>query len=67
MKFKEISIKGKKSWIDENGKRRQKTKKFFQTINPFNRNDDGTVKTEKQILSELVKMRNEWMRMERTK
>lgn len=67
MKFTEISIKGKKSWIDESGKRRQKTKKFSQTINPFNRNDDGTVKTEKQIMSELVKMRNDWMSMERAK
>lgn len=30
-----------------------RTKKFWQTLNPFNKNDDGSVKTREQITDEL--------------
>lgn len=59
--FEEVSLKATKRWIDEAGKKRQKTKKFYQTISPFNKNKDGTVKTRDQILEEVTKERNMWM------
>ncbi len=60
--FDKVSIKGTKYWKDENGKRHQKTKEFYQTINPFNKNPDGTVKTRQQIRSEIVAERNAWLK-----
>lgn len=61
--FQEVSVKGTVRW-KENGKARQKTRKFYQTINPFNRNEDGTQKTREQILIEVTAVRNEWVRRE---
>ena len=59
--FNEISIKGVKRWKDENGKWHQKTKKFYQTRNPFNKNPDGTVKTAEQIHKEIRVERDKWL------
>jgi inner membrane protein involved in colicin E2 resistance len=58
--FKEISIKATKTWKVD-GKKRQETKKFYQTINPWNLNADGTMKTESQILEELDQARTKWL------
>ena len=62
--YKEISLKARKYWKDENGKRHQKTKTFSQTINPFNKNTDGTIKTESEIYEELDKQRTGWLHNE---
>lgn len=35
------------------GKRWKKVKKFSQTVNPFNRNEDGSQKNREQIWAEL--------------
>lgn len=35
------------------GRQCSRTKKFWQTLNPFNKNDDGSVKTRDEIMSEL--------------
>lgn len=35
------------------GKKCTRTKKFWQTLNPFNKNADGSVKTRDQIMDEL--------------
>lgn len=40
----------------------QETRKFFQTINPFNKAEDGSVKTRDQIMVEILARRDEWMR-----
>lgn len=60
--FEEVSVKATKRWTDENGKRRQKTKTFSQTINPFNKNSDGTIKTRQDIVREISAERDAWMR-----
>jgi hypothetical protein len=35
------------------GKSCTRSQKFFQTINPFNKNEDGTVKNRDEIYAEL--------------
>jgi hypothetical protein len=59
--FQEVSITATRKWKTPDGKRRQETKKFYQTINPFNKNPDGSVKTRREIEDELVLRRNEWL------
>lgn len=59
--FQEISVKAVHKWIDEGGKKRQKTKKFSQTINPYNRNPDGTVRTKDDIYSVICAERDAWV------
>ena len=61
--FEEVSVKATRKWIDCNGKKRQETKKFYQTINPFNKNTDGTVKNYTQIMEEICAKGNEWMKL----
>jgi hypothetical protein len=57
----EICISGTKTWVDQNGHKRRKTKKFWQTVNPYNKNDDGSPKTGKQIYKELCLEMDEWL------
>ena len=59
--FPEVKVKGTKKWTDVTGKKRQKTKTFSQTINPFNKNKDGTQKTRLDILEELYQERDKWV------
>lgn len=59
--FQEVKIKGTKKWTDATGKKRQKTKTFSQTINPYNKNKDGTQKTRLDILEELYRERDTWI------
>lgn len=60
--FNEVAVKAVKRWKDPvNGKPRQETRKFFQTINPFNKNADGTPKTRDQIMVEIKRQRDEWL------
>jgi hypothetical protein len=58
--FDEIAIKATKRW-KENGKWRQKTKKFSQTINPFNVDEHGHIKSRQTIMSELIEEKNNWL------
>ena len=52
--FQVVELKFSKSGIcPACGKSAIRTKKFFQTLNPFNKNDDGSVKTRDQIMVEL--------------
>jgi hypothetical protein len=60
IQFDKIEMKAKRVWT-ENGKRRQQTKVFMQTVNPFNKNADGTVKTREQIHKELLAERKAWL------
>lgn len=59
--YNEVSIKATKRWKDENGKWKSKTKKFYQTLNPFNKNADGSLKSREQIMSEIMAEREEWL------
>ena len=61
LNFKEISVSATKKYKDENGKTKQVTRKFFQTLNPFNKLDDGTVKDEATIRAEIDAQRKAWL------
>lgn len=43
------------------GKTVWRQRRFSQTLNPFNRNADGTVKTERDIMVELRAEAAEWV------
>jgi hypothetical protein len=53
--FEEVALTAAKT---VNGKRRQK--KFYQTLNPFNKNKNGVPKTRGEILDELRNQIEEW-------
>lgn len=62
MKFQEVALKGVHKWKDPvTGRPRQTTKKFFQTISPFNTNAKGDVKSRDEILRELTVERDAWL------
>ena len=42
------------------GKPVQRQKTFYQTVNPFNKNSAGEVKTASEIFNELVHRGKEW-------
>jgi hypothetical protein len=60
IRFQEVTLRGVWRWQDAEGKWHQQTKKFFQTLNPFNKTADGTVKTREQIMQELRAERQAW-------
>jgi hypothetical protein len=61
-RFDEVAIKGVRRWKDPaTGKPRQETKKFFQTINPFNRNAAGETKSREEIMVEIKAERDAWV------
>lgn len=57
--FKTIRLKIVKKWKLE-GKRKQKTTIFEQTLNPFNLNLLGNVKTTEEIKDELMARSVQW-------
>ena len=59
--FEEIKVKGVRRWTDKNGKKRQKTKIFSQTVNPFNKNSAGLPKTRQEIMAEISAERDAWV------
>jgi hypothetical protein len=44
------------------GKRRQRRKEFYQTINPFNKNREGLPKTREEIYRELLVEKEDWQK-----
>lgn len=61
IQFEEVSITVKRSIKDaETGKRRQQTKKFFQTLSPFNTTVDGRPKTREEINQQLYEQARQW-------
>lgn len=60
IRFQEVWVKGVRRWV-ENGKRKQETKIFMQTINPFNKGEDGLPKSREQILEEIRHERDKWL------
>ena len=59
--FQEVSVKATRRWT-EDGKKRQETRKFWQTINPFNKNVDGAMKNRDEIYTEICAQRDAWLR-----
>jgi len=61
--FTEVSIsRTRKETCSVCGKKRQKTKKFLQTINPFNTDDQNRVKDRPTILQELQEKASSWLK-----
>ena len=61
MTFNEVAVNPSKSGIcPVCGKKATRSAKFFQTLNPFNTNDDGSLKTRAQIYDELAVKVAEW-------
>lgn len=50
--FGEIGIGGRKRFKCSCGRRVSRQKRFWQRLNPFNKNKDGSVKTQDEILAE---------------
>ena len=61
LEFEVISVSATKRWTDEKGKPRQQTKRFYQTLNPFNKMPDGAVKTKEQIRDQITAARDAWL------
>ena len=60
--FEVVSVKGTRRWTDDNGKKRQKTRTFSQTMNPFNKNVRGEPKTRMEIVGEITAARDAWLK-----
>ena len=59
--FDRITVKRTVSWIDPaTGKRRQKTRSFEQTVNPFNRDASGQPKDRRSISVEVNREADLW-------
>jgi hypothetical protein len=58
--FPEVALRSTKSGRCACGKRRQRSEKFFQTINPFNVNALGKPKSAAEITEELKQERDTW-------
>lgn len=58
--FEEIATTRRKTWV-EDGKKRQKTRKFRQTVNPFNKTKDGEPKSRDQIFKEVHAEADAWV------
>lgn len=61
--FNEVSLQGTKSVKCAGGCGRtlKRSRKFWQTLSPFNKNTSGTLKTRDEIYEELRAERNAWM------
>ena len=59
--FEEVRLYGSKSGICQIcGKKAVRTQKFYQTINPFNKSADGSIKTHSVITEELKLLLDAW-------
>lgn len=63
--FEEVSATATRRWKDPGtGKSKQETKRFFQTVNPFNKDPDGSLKTRSQIQAEVNAEAAAWLKEE---
>jgi len=59
--FEEVSYRaGKAGTCPKCGKRAIRKKKFWQTLNPFNRNKDDQPKSREEIRAELIAKIQDW-------
>ena len=59
-KFEEIRIYAKKSGKCLCGKRRTRSEVLFQTVNPFNKNKDGSQKSRQQVREDVNQEYEAW-------
>ena len=60
--FDEVYVRASKSGKCACGKRRVRSQKFSQTINPFNKMHDGRIKRRNDIIAELQAEIRAWRR-----
>lgn len=61
MRFEEVALHGQKNGAcDVCGKTCSRKQKFYQTINPFNKNQDGLPKNRNEIYEELKIQSSLW-------
>jgi hypothetical protein len=58
--FREVALWAEKSGKCACGKRRARRQKFYQTLNPYNRNADGQPKSSHEIHEELKVEARAW-------
>lgn len=58
--FEEVKSWGQRTIVVD-GKKKRQSKTFMQTINPFNKNLDGTVKTYGEVLKSVENERDKWV------
>lgn len=58
--FNEVAIRATKHWREGN-RRRTQSRKFYQTLNPWNKNAAGQPKSRDEIMAELVAERDAWL------
>lgn len=58
--FQEVALRAEKSGKCGCGKRRTRREKFWQTLNPFNKNAEGEPKTAQEIRVELAEKIQAW-------
>lgn len=64
MRFQEVSIAAEKSGKCQHcGKQCKVRKKFYQTLNPFNKNSKGSVKSRREIMDEINNERDKWLEL----
>ena len=59
--FEIVKVKATRRWV-EDGKQRQETRAFWQSMNPFNKDAKGRVKSRDAIMREILVARNAWLR-----
>lgn len=57
--FKKVTYTADR-WVLVDGVRKKRQKTFYQTINPFNVNAEGLVKTRQEIMKELIAEGEAW-------
>jgi hypothetical protein len=62
VRFEQVSVTATRRWKDARGRKRQETKQFWQSINPWNVRADGLPKTRADILREVTEQRDDWLR-----
>ena len=61
--FEQIKYKATRKEII-NGKKVVRSKTFTQTVNPFNKNEDGTIKTRNEVYQSVKQEALEWSKEE---
>jgi len=59
--YERITARGRRSGTcDVCGKPAQRSRTFENTVNPFNRNADGTVRTRTEVRANVSRLAREW-------
>lgn len=58
--FDKVEVKATTTVIVD-GKKRKRTRAFFQYMNPYNKNKDGFIKDRHEITKEIMAQRQAWL------